>query len=129
MDIIIKNFYKSYDNLIYIKRNTMHKRKSIRILYVVHLFKYRGRKRVPIDIIKASGSRHQAKWRCLWLRKRRTYIESAGFCAFDVGGCVRRRTLTGPVGICFVSFQIRYAESKYKIILLNETILRNDTHK
>lgn len=31
----------------------MHKRKSIRILYVVHLFKYRGRKRVPIDIIKA----------------------------------------------------------------------------
>ena len=31
----------------------MHKRKSIRILYVVHLFKYRGRKLVPIDIIKA----------------------------------------------------------------------------
>lgn len=31
----------------------MHKRKSIRILYVVHLFKYRGRKRVPIDNIKA----------------------------------------------------------------------------
>lgn len=43
----------------------MHKRKSIRILYVVHLFKYRGRKLVPIDIIKASGCRHQAKWRCL----------------------------------------------------------------
>lgn len=33
----------------------MHKRKSIRILYVVHLFYGRGRKRVPIDIIKASG--------------------------------------------------------------------------
>ena len=31
----------------------MHKQKSIRILYVVHLFKYRGRKRVPIAIIKA----------------------------------------------------------------------------
>ena len=31
----------------------MHKRKSIRILYVVHLFCGRGRKRVPIDIIKA----------------------------------------------------------------------------
>lgn len=43
----------------------MHKRKSIRILYVVHLFKYRGRKRVPIDIIKASGWRRQAKRRCL----------------------------------------------------------------
>lgn len=60
MDIMAKNFYKSYDNLIYIKarqgkasRNTMHKRESIRILYVVHLFYGRGRKRVPIDIIKA----------------------------------------------------------------------------
>ena len=31
----------------------MHKRESIRILYVVHLFCGRGRKRVPIDIIKA----------------------------------------------------------------------------
>lgn len=31
----------------------MHKRKSIRILYVVHLFENRGRKRVPIEIIKA----------------------------------------------------------------------------
>lgn len=45
----------------------MHKRKSIRILYVVHLFKYRGRKRVPIDIIKASAFRRQAKRRCLWV--------------------------------------------------------------
>lgn len=45
----------------------MHKRKSIRILYVVHLFKYRGRKRVPIDIIKASALRRQAKRRCLWV--------------------------------------------------------------
>ena len=45
----------------------MHKRKSIRILYVVHLFKYRGRKRVPIDIIKASGWRRQAKRRCFGL--------------------------------------------------------------
>lgn len=45
----------------------MHKRKSIRILYVVHLFKYRGRKRVPIDNIKASGSRRQAKRRCFGL--------------------------------------------------------------
>ncbi len=44
MDIIIKNFYKSYDNLIYIKRNTMHKRKGIRISNVVHLFLNRGRK-------------------------------------------------------------------------------------
>ena len=67
MDIIIKNFYKSYDNLIYIKWNTMHKRESIRILYVVHLFCGRGRKRVPIDIIKASGSRRQAKRRCFGL--------------------------------------------------------------
>lgn len=33
----------------------MHKRESIRILYVVHLFCGRGRKHVPIDIIKASG--------------------------------------------------------------------------
>lgn len=108
----------------------MHKRKSIRILYVVHPFCGRGRKRVPIDIIKASAFRRQAKRRCLWLRKRRTYIEvlGASFCAFDVGGCVRRRTLTGPVGICFVSFQIRYAESEYKIILLNETfLLLNET--
>lgn len=49
----------------------MHKRKSIRILYVVHLFKYRGRKRVPIDIIKASGLRRQAKRRCLgWANHR-----------------------------------------------------------
>lgn len=31
----------------------MHKRESIRILYVVHLFYSRGRKRVPIDNIKA----------------------------------------------------------------------------
>ena len=45
----------------------MHKRKSIRILYVVHLFCGRGRKRVPIDIIKASGSRRQAKRRCFWV--------------------------------------------------------------
>lgn len=45
----------------------MHKRESIRILYVVHLFKYRGRKRVPIDIIKASAYRRQAKRRCLWV--------------------------------------------------------------
>lgn len=59
-----KDFLKCYNNLIYIKWNTMHKRKSIRILYVVHLFKYRGRKRVPIDIIKASGWRRQAKRRC-----------------------------------------------------------------
>ena len=44
INTMIKIFYKSYDNLIYIKRNTMHKRKSIRILYVVHLFKCRGRK-------------------------------------------------------------------------------------
>lgn len=43
-DTMIRIFYKSYDNLIYIKKNTMHKRKSIRILYVVHLFKGRGRK-------------------------------------------------------------------------------------
>ena len=42
MDIIIKNFYKSYDNLIYIKGNTMHKRESIRIPNVVHLFLHRG---------------------------------------------------------------------------------------
>lgn len=35
MDIIIKNFIKVMINLIYIKWNTMHKRKSIRILYVV----------------------------------------------------------------------------------------------
>lgn len=39
----------------------MHKRKSIRILYVVHLFKYRGRKRVPIDIIKARQVRSAVK--------------------------------------------------------------------
>ena len=44
MDIIIKNFLKCYNNLIYIKRNTMHKRKGIRISNVVHLFLYRGRK-------------------------------------------------------------------------------------
>lgn len=67
MDIMAKNFYKSYNNLIYIKRNTMHKRESIRILYVVHLFCGRGRKRVPIDNIKASGWRHRAKWRCFWV--------------------------------------------------------------
>ena len=49
----------------------MHKRKSIRILYVVHLFCGRGRKRVPIDIIKASGLRRQAKRRCLgWANHR-----------------------------------------------------------
>ena len=45
----------------------MHKRKSIRILYVVHPFCGRGRKRVPIDIIKASAFRRQAKRRCLWV--------------------------------------------------------------
>lgn len=50
----------------------MHKRESIRILNVVHLFCGRGRKRVPIDIIKArqgkaSGSRRQAKRRCFGL--------------------------------------------------------------
>lgn len=50
----------------------MHKRESIRILYVVHLFKYRGRKRVPIDIIKASAFRHQAKCRCLGWANHRT---------------------------------------------------------
>lgn len=44
MDTMIKIFYKSYDNLIYIKRNTMHKRKGIRISNVVHLFLHRGRK-------------------------------------------------------------------------------------
>ena len=49
----------------------MHKRESIRILYVVHLFCGRGRKRVPIDIIKASGLRRQAKRRCLgWANHR-----------------------------------------------------------
>lgn len=31
MDIMAKNFLKCYNNLIYIKRNTMHKRESIRI--------------------------------------------------------------------------------------------------
>ena len=39
----------------------MHKRKSIRILYVVHLFCGRGRKRVPIDIIKARQVRSAVK--------------------------------------------------------------------
>jgi hypothetical protein len=39
----------------------MHKRKSIRILYVVHLFCGRGRKRVPIDIIKARLVRSAVK--------------------------------------------------------------------
>lgn len=42
MGIMAKNFYKRYDNLIYIKRNTMHKRKGIRISNVVHLFLHRG---------------------------------------------------------------------------------------
>ena len=67
MDIILNIFTKCYDYLIYIKGNTMHKRKSIRILYVVHLFCGRGRKRVPIDNIKASGLRRQAKRRCFGL--------------------------------------------------------------
>lgn len=49
-----------------------------------------------------------------WLRKRRTYIEvlGASFCAFDVGGCVRRRTLTGPVGICFAKNKNAHAGNK-----------------
>ena len=42
MDIILNIFTKCYDYLIYIKGNTMHKRKGIRISYVVHLFLHRG---------------------------------------------------------------------------------------
>lgn len=52
--------------------NTMRKRKGIRILYVAHLFKCRGRKPRKksvsrLTISRRVGWRRQAKRRCLWV--------------------------------------------------------------
>lgn len=68
-----KLFYIMGNILDLYQVNTMRKRKGIRILYVAHLFKCRGRKprkksvsRLTISRQgKASGWRRQAKRRCL----------------------------------------------------------------
>lgn len=120
MDIIVKNFIKVMINLIYIKKIQCTNGKVLEFLNVVHLFLNRGRKhteknRVPIDNIKASGSRRQAKRRCFWvgliiaLRLVDLAALTFRFCEAsaiaqgveEIFGCTAR--------------QARYAESKPKL--------------
>ena len=61
MDIILNIFTKCYDYLTYVKRNTMHKRKGIRISNVVHLFLHRGWKHTEETVYQLTISRQVAR--------------------------------------------------------------------